>query len=65
MRVVLNGELIHDLDLDEQAQPVARHDGTAAPVVKDRPRRGHIGFQELSRGEEHVRIRRVKIRTLD
>jgi hypothetical protein len=64
LRVVLNGDVIHDLDLDKQEQPVARHDGSPAPLVKDRPRRGHIGFQELSRGEDHVRIRNVRLRAL-
>jgi hypothetical protein len=53
------------LDLDQQAQTVKRHNGTAAPPVKDRPRRGHIGFQELSRGDEHVQIRNARFRVLD
>jgi hypothetical protein len=37
LKVVLNGELIHDLDLAEQDQEVKRHDGSVAPKVKDRP----------------------------
>jgi hypothetical protein len=57
LRVVLNGELIQDINLDDQNQEVKRHDGTGAPPVKDRPRRGHIGFQELSRDGAHVQIR--------
>ena len=65
LRVVLNGEVIHDLDLDEQNQAVKRHDGSDAPPVKDRPRRGHIGFQELSRGGDHVQIRNARIKVLD
>src|SRR6266508_4215464 len=48
-------------NLDEQTQSVKRHNDAAAPPVKDRPRRGHIGFQELSRGAEHVMIRSVRI----
>jgi hypothetical protein len=64
LRVVLNGELIHDLDLDQQDQPVRRHDGSLAPPVKDRPRRGHIGFQELSRDGRHVQIRNARIKVL-
>lgn len=64
LKVVLNGELIHDLDLAEQDQEVKRHDGSVAPKVKDRPRKGHIGFQELSRGETHVQIRGARIREL-
>jgi len=65
LRVVLNGEVIHDLNLDEQAQVVLRHDGTPAPPVKDRPRKGHIGFQELSRGGGHVQIRNARVKILD
>lgn len=65
LRVMLNGELIHDLNLDEQNQVVKRHDGSLAPPVKDRPRRGHIGFQELSRDGSHVQIRNARIKVLD
>jgi hypothetical protein len=65
LRVMLNGELIQDLDLDEHSEPVKRHDDTDAPPVKDRPRKGHIGFQELSRGDVHVMIRGAKIKVLD
>jgi outer membrane protein assembly factor BamB len=65
LRVELNGELIQDLNLDEQNQDVKRHDGTAAPAVKDRPRRGHIGFQNLSRGADEVLIRGARLKSLD
>ncbi len=65
LTVVLNGEVIQDVNLDEQTEKVQRHDGTDAPAVKDRPRRGHIGFQELSRGGSHVQIRNAKIKVLD
>jgi hypothetical protein len=65
LKVVLNGETIQDLNLDEQTQSVKRHDGTDAPPVKDRPRKGRIGFQELSRGAEHVMIRNARIKALD
>jgi 3-keto-disaccharide hydrolase len=65
LKVVLNGELIQDLDVTEQSQEVKRHDGTLAPPIKDRPRKGHIGFQELSRGEEHAQIRNARIKVLD
>jgi hypothetical protein len=64
LRVVLNGELIHDLDLAEQELVVQRHDGTDVLPIKDRPRRGHIGFQDLSRGEEPVLIRGARIKVL-
>ena len=65
LKVVLNGETIHDLNLDEQSQIVKRHDGSTAPPIKERPRRGHIGFQELSRGGGHVEIRHARIQVLD
>ncbi|UCD52411.1 MAG: DUF1080 domain-containing protein [Phycisphaerales bacterium] len=65
LHVMLNGEVIHDLNLDEQGQQVRRHDGSLAPPVKDRPRKGHIGFQELSRGGDHVQIRHARIKVLD
>jgi len=65
LKVVLNDETIQDLNLDEQTQSVKRHNGSDAPPVKDRPRKGHIGFQELSRGTEHVMIRNVRIKVLD
>ena len=65
LTVVLNGEVIQDLNLDEQNQKVLRHNGQPCPTVKDRPRRGHIGFQELSRGAEHAQIRNARIKVLD
>jgi hypothetical protein len=40
LKVVLNGEVIHDLNLDEQKQEVKRHNGKDAPPVTDRPRQG-------------------------
>jgi hypothetical protein len=65
LRVVLNGEQIHDIDLAEQELVVQRHDGSDVPPIEDRPRRGHIGFQDLSRGEEPVLIRNARIKVLD
>jgi hypothetical protein len=62
LRVRLNGTLIHDEDLATHSEVVLRHDGTQAPPIKDRPRQGHIGFQELSRGDDHVMIRNAFIR---
>jgi len=64
LTVVLNGETIQDRDLAEFAATVPRHDGTPAPALKDRPRVGHIGFQELSRGDSHVLIRNARIKEL-
>ena len=65
LELVLNGETIQDINLEEQTQTVKRHDGSDAPQIKDRPRRGHIGFQELSRGDTHVQIRNARIQVLD
>jgi hypothetical protein len=65
LKVVLNGDTIQDINLEEQTQSVKRHDGSAAPPIKDRPQRGHIGFQELSRGDTHVQIRNARIQVLD
>lgn len=65
LKVVLNGETIQEINLDEQTQEVKRHDGTLALPIKDRPRKGHIGFQELSRGGDHVQIRNARIKVLD
>jgi hypothetical protein len=65
LRARLNGVSIHDVDLAAQTNLVLRHDGTPAPLVRDRPRRGHIGFQELSRGGNHVMIRNAHIRVLE
>ena len=61
----LNGTLILDHDLDEEQRAIPRHDGTLAPPVRERPRRGHLGFQELSRGGTHVLIRGARLRSLD
>lgn len=63
--VTLNGEKIQDADLSAHGDPVKRHDGTMAVPLKDRPRRGHLGFQELSRGGDHALIRNARIKPLD
>ena len=65
VKVVLNGVPILDVDLDSCSQTVQRHDGSEAPPLKKRPRKGHIGFQELSRGGGHVQIRNARIQILD
>lgn len=64
VQVELNGKLVLDVNLDEQTEAVQRHDGTPALPLKDRPRRGHIGFQELSRSGQ-VEIRNARIKPLD
>jgi hypothetical protein len=65
IKVRLNGEQILDVNLDELSMPVQRHDGSPAPPLRERPRRGHIGFQELSREGANVQIRNARIRVLD
>jgi hypothetical protein len=65
LHVKLNGTVIHDVDLTQHSEPLKRHDGTNALPIKDRPQRGHIGFQELSRGDDRVEIRGARIRELD
>ena len=60
----MNGEVIQDTDLSKYDKPVKRHDGTDAPPVKDRPRRGHIGFQHLSQEGAPVYIRGARLREL-
>jgi hypothetical protein len=64
LRAVLNGVLVQDIDLTTFDQPVKRHDGSDAPPLKDRPRKGHIGFQHLSRNNEPIEIRNVRITEL-
>jgi hypothetical protein len=63
--VVLNGETIQEANLDEHKTPIERHNGKPSPSLSERPRKGHIGFQELSRGGAHVMIRNAKIKVLD
>jgi hypothetical protein len=65
VKVLLNDQAILDVNLEEQNAPTKRHDGTDAPPLKARPRKGHIGFQELSRGGGHVEIRNARIKELN
>lgn len=64
LKATINGELVQDVDLTTFDQTVKRHDGSDAPAIKDRPRKGHIGFQHLSRNNEPVVIRGAKIKEL-
>lgn len=65
VKVTLNGTVIQDINLDAIKDTVPRHDGSPAPALRDRPRRGHIGFQELSRGGDQVMIRKAMIKILN
>ena len=60
VQVTLNGEVVIDVNLDEIDRPLRRGE-----PLKARPRKGRIGFQELSRGGGHVQIRNVKLKVLD
>jgi hypothetical protein len=64
IKVELNGEVVQDVNLDDHTKAIERHDGSPAPALKDRPRKGHIGFQELSRGGAHVQIRNARLMEL-
>jgi hypothetical protein len=63
--VVLNGEQVQQVNLDEHVGLTTRHDGSSAPSLKNRPRTGHIGFQELSRGGGHAMIRNARIKSFN
>jgi hypothetical protein len=65
LKIVMNDKVVHDTDLATHAEEVLRHDGKPAPAIKDRPRRGHLGFQNLSRDNGQVEVRNARIRLLD
>ena len=62
IEVILNGTVIQNVSLDAQTLQPRRHDETEASALSERPRRGHIGFQELSRGGGQVEIRYARIK---
>ncbi len=62
--VVLNGTTVQDIDLRDFNESVKRHDDSDAPPLAERPRSGHIGFQNLSRGDTPVLIRKARIKVL-
>jgi len=64
IKVTLNDARLIDTDLTKYTDTVPRHDGSPAPALKDRPRKGHIGFQELSRDGDNVQIRNARIKVL-
>jgi hypothetical protein len=64
LMVTINGELVQDHDLSKHDRTAKRHDGGDAPPLKDRPRKGHIGFQHLSRDSSPVLIRRARLKEL-
>ena len=64
MKITINGEVIQDADLSKHDKAAKRHDNTDAPPLKDRPRKGHIGFQHLSRDNSPVLIRNARLKEL-
>lgn len=60
LNVVLNGTTVIDIDLIALSGPMFR----GKPIAY-RPRRGHLGFQETSRGDAHLEIRNARIQSLD
>lgn len=58
--VTVNEELVCETDLDRPSDPPIQ-----GPPLAQRPRRGLLGFQEVSRGNGHVEIRNARIRLLD
>jgi hypothetical protein len=64
LKATVNGEVVQEVDLTKFTETVKRHDGTDAPPIKVRPRRGHLGFQHLSRNNEPVLYRNVRIKEL-
>lgn len=54
--IVLNGKTVVNADLANEKKQLQR-----GLPLSERPRTGHLGFQELSRGEGQVMIRNIKI----
>jgi hypothetical protein len=64
VKVVFNGEEVLNIDLKSIHKTPKRHNGQDAVPMDERPLKGHIGFQELSRGGGHVEIRNARIKEL-
>src|SRR5262245_38691147 len=65
LKVTINGEQVIDTDLSKNDKKAKTHDKNKdAPALKDRPKKGHIGFQHLSRDDSAVLIRKAKIKEL-
>ena len=65
IKVILNDVLIIDEDLNKHKTIIKRHNGKEAPALRDRPKSGKIGFQNLSRGGSPVLIKNAKIKILE
>jgi hypothetical protein len=64
LRVWLNNILIQDVDLETLTKPVVKHEGGEALPLAKRPRRGRIGFQDLSNPGEQLLFRNARIAAL-
>ena len=64
VQVVFNGEEVLNVNLKEIEKTPKRHNGQDAVPMNERPVKGHLGFQELSRGGGHVEIRNAQIKEL-
>jgi len=67
LKVWLNSVLIQDVNLDTVTQKVIPHEDWKEPVqpLSQRPRRGHIGFQELSELGEQLIYRGARIAEIE
>jgi hypothetical protein len=65
LKVWLNSILVQDVDLDTVHDAVEKHEGGQALPLSKRPRRGHIGFQDLSNPGEQLLFRNARIAVLD
>jgi hypothetical protein len=65
LKVWLNNVLVQDADLDKESTIIKTDDGGDAPPLSQRPRRGRIGFQDLSNPGEQLLFRSPRIAVLD
>lgn len=65
LKVWLNDILIQDVDLDRENARIQKDDGGEALPLSKRPRRGRIGFQDLSNPGEQLLFRNARIAVLD
>jgi hypothetical protein len=69
VKATLNGVVIQDVDLDTLTKPAKQH-GKEQELIDatpgaQRPRRGHIGFQDLSEDGEQLVFRKPRIAALN
>jgi Domain of Unknown Function (DUF1080) len=65
LKVTINGEEVIDTDLSKHDKKAKTHDKNKdAAALKDRPKKGHIGFQHLSSDNSAVLIRKARIKEL-